>query len=490
MMESGTWSVAFTLISAAVALLLAWILRCKSGASKYKQVPGGLPIFGQLLRVLDSAQLAATFDEWCEKYGTCEFWVLDTRFLLVSDFADVQKLIAARPRTVRRYKRVKDVVDSLAPGLATAEPPDWSRERRMFSPAFSHGRLGTYVRQIRLVAGRLLSALEERRAAEEEFSVLPVVSKATADVIGLVGFGQDLNSLGQPSPELDSVAATLRVLGDRALSPFPYWKIPFFGDRIDGFHQHKKVLHDCIRRVIGDARGGSGSPDTVLQKFLEQSQEEQDPISETRLIGNIVTLFIAGSDTTSSTVAWALRHLACDEQLQRDAHAEAAAFTFTDDTSFDDILEHFSLLRSIIQEVLRLEGPVPFFTLENSTPVEIGGKVCNPGEYILVWNVRHFSFSEASAAYVGAEPKQFDGRRWLAPDGKEVKALPEAVTPFGAGRRKCPGRDFAVLEAITFLAEILRRFELSTSDMGELRCVQELLMRPERDIRIRFEPRK
>lgn len=156
---------------------------------------------------------------------------------------------------------------------------------------------------------------------------------ATADVIALAAFGHDFDSLQQRNnPVLDALKQLFPIIMLRCMSPLKYWTLPLIGQRLDGCEKVVHRLTRAVDHIIAERRAadaaqseqGKEPPFTVLRKMLERSAAEPTKFEYRRVVGNLITLFIAGADTSSATMTWMVYRLAKDKELQRELAAEAS----------------------------------------------------------------------------------------------------------------------------------------------------------------------
>ncbi|KAJ8612096.1 hypothetical protein CTAYLR_002424 [Chrysophaeum taylorii] len=459
-----------------VAKVLNIIRRVMRSGGKFPDAPSSRKnwFFGHALELSNPATRQDIIDSWCEAVGTCEYRVFSRRGILITELEDVAKLSSLRPRQVQRAPIVRSLLEYFAPGLFTAELPEWTVERRIVSPAFhSHARLSEYGPAILELSERLCEVVSGKEA-----NVNAAAYKFTLDSIGLIGFGQDFDTLRGGDASL--ITKCFSILGKRLTSPY-YQFVPFVGERTDGGKAHQKAVSQFLEDVV--RRGG---PDrTVLSKLLEKNRSENNPLSDKRLAGNLATLFLAGTDTTGTTITWMVKHLAEDLTLQEETRVEAHRFA-NRPNDFGAV----PLLRSLFREVLRMEGPASLIALQNTTEsIFIAGKNIDPGEYTLVVPLRFLG--KHRLPQDEKEPTKFDARRWVDPESSDgLRPCPKAIMPFGFGLRICPGKDLSELEALVAVCALLRRFKMTLVDDGKgpHRAAFAFTMIPDRDIYVKFHP--
>ena len=191
--------------------------------------------------------------------------------------------------------------------------------------------------------------------------------------------------------------------------------------------------------------------------MLERSAAEPAKFEHRRVVGNLITLFIAGADTTSVTMTWMLYRLAKDMALQRDLAAEVAPLDI-DALSMEELLRSLPRLHSFFYECLRMHNPAPAFDFQNAEDVTLAGHTYAPdaSRIFLVMTGHISQAAEAEELGVGPAPGEFNARRWLEPDGSVRSPPPDVVMPFGQGMRLCPGKDLATLTLTLTLTLNLR----------------------------------
>ncbi len=311
-------------------------------------------------------------------------------------------------------------------------------QRKLMLPAF-HGE------RIERLTG-LVQEVAEREVGGWEGSVElhPRLQALTLEIILRAVFGLD------PGPRLDAVRGRLTTLlsyGDKPMSlmPEPPPRLARLLDRFGpmrGFMTVREETNRLLFELIDERRREQADRDDVLSILLEARHEDGSEMSAQELRDELMTLLVAGHETTASTLAWAF------ERLARQPRALA---TLTDEVR-DGGDE--SYLTATIQETLRrrpvLPNTMPRFVKQ---PIEVGGWSYPTGA-CLVAN----SYLLHHDADLYPDPYAFRPERFLdEPPGTYT------WIPFGGGRRRCLGASFAMLEMKVVIASILRTSELRTT---------------------------
>lgn len=238
------------------------------------------------------------------------------------------------------------------------------------------------------------------------------------------------------------------------------------------------LIHDRYRAT---ERGDTGLPDDMLAALIAA----RDPETGARLsvddcVDQVGSLFLAGHETSASTLAWALYLLACQPALQDELRAEVEALWQGRDPEFGDT-RRLTRVHNVFRETLRLYPPVPFYLRAAAETTCLRGKPVAQGDLVVVspWLVqRHRGLWE--------RPEEFDPERFSTDAGRaSAKA---AYLPFGDGPRACAGAAFATQESVLILARLVRRFRIETVPGHVPRPVARLSLRSANGVQLRLFP--
>jgi cytochrome P450 len=398
-------------------------------------------------------------------------------------------------------------------GLFTAEGEDWKRERRFVGPALNHKNVKNYLPSVKLVTSRLLEKWENySEMGGRAIAINDDMYSVAMDIVSLVSFSQDLNSLNTSTNLIQTMVKYVEITWKRALSPIPYWDIPIIGQYLDGGKGTiKKVNEHCLHAIAElekstKAVGGNESEkakksQSFLAKMLVLNKKAEAPLITERMIGNMLTLVIAGYETTAVTLCSSMYAIAEDQTgLQEELAQEAMLIKSIEDADLETFLTGLPRLRSFMYEVLRLKGAIQSGSFLSTVPIEIDGTVLPAASrFVVLW--KYISTLENSAAGKSAPrgPRdaplsKFCGRRWLTGSPASPSTIKptfkSGFRPFGEGARVCPGRELAETEILVILSSILRKFEISLEPgHPPLKLVTQLAQAPGCEIKLVFNPR-
>jgi cytochrome P450 len=311
-------------------------------------------------------------------------------------------------------------------------------QRKLMLPAFHGERIERLTGLVEEVAEREIANWEGSRELQ------PRLQSLTLEIILRAVFGLD------PGQRLDALRdrlSTLLAYGDNPLTllPEPSERIQrLFSSAgpLKGFLGLREEIDSRLFELISERRAGSADRDDVLSMLLDARHEDGSEMTAQEVRDELMTLLVAGHETTASTLAWAF------ERLSREPRVLAELVEEVRDG------EDESYLTATIQETLRRRPVLPNTAPRMvKQPIEVGGWHYTPGASLVAnaYLLHH-------DADVYPDPYAFRPERFL-------EEPPGTYTwiPFGGGRRRCLGSSFAMLEMKVVLASVLRRFELQTA---------------------------
>jgi cytochrome P450 len=354
----------------------------------------------------------------------------------------------------------------LGQGLLASEGNLWRKQRRLLQPPFHERRLGEMV-------PAMLGALErmrERWAAapgEGEIDLAAEMRRLALDAILRAFFSEQAEENAEEICR--AVGMTIEDLGRIASTCFQQ-RERFAPGRNADFQLAKTVLDEFVGRLVEKRRLRKNGPPDLLSLLLEARDEETGaPLPDRQVHDEVVTMLIAGHETTALTLGW------CWLMLERHPDAEARMHREVDEVLGGRLpgLEDISRLvytRMVIEETMRLYPPVWSMMRTATAPAELAGRHLPAGSLVLICPYtthRHPDFWE--------EPARFDPERFT-PERNFARHR-YAYVPFSAGRHHCLGAGFAMLELPLLLAGIAQRFRLRFVPGAKVEPVVSLTLR-------------
>jgi cytochrome P450 len=337
----------------------------------------------------------------------------------------------------------------LGEGLLTSDGDAWKRHRRMIQPAFSLARLAGYAGVMTEEAVR--TAAEWRDGEVREIG--GEMMQLTLRVVCRTLFGHAVDRA-----TMQSVAEAMVTLQEGAARPdfLPKWAPSPARRRLrSAVGTLDRIMYRMIddRRRAGPAEG-DGPPD-LLGTLVNAVDEEGDGgrLTEREVRDELVTLFLAGHETTSQALTWTLYLLSQHPRAEETLHAELEKALGGAAPTYDD-LPRMPYTEQVLNEAMRLYPP--FYTMGRMAveDTEIGGYPVRTGAEVMLW-----IYQTHHDARWFPEPEAFRPERFAPEEAAKLPKL--AHVPFGAGARACIGKVFAMLEGRLLLATLAQRWRLS-----------------------------
>ncbi|MFI6380777.1 cytochrome P450 [Streptomyces sp. NPDC050658] len=364
-------------------------------------------------------------------------------------------------------------------GLFTAynHEPNWQLAHDILAPGFSRDAMAGYHPLMLDVARQLTARWDEREAAGRPVDVPGDMTKLTLETISRTGFGHDFGSFerSRPHPFVTAMVGTLSYAQRRNVVP------PALAPLVLRRASRRNAADMAyLNRTVDDvvaarrAAPGQGTGD-LLDRMLEVAHPETgERLSAENIRRQVITFLIAGHETTSGALSFALHYLSRSPEVLARAQAEV-------DEVWGDVAEpayeqvaKLRYLRRVLDESLRLWPTAPGFSRQATRDTTLGGThPMREGAWALVLA----TLLHRDPTAWGERPEEFDPDRF-APAA--VRARPAHVfKPFGTGARACIGRQFALHEATLVLGMLLRRYDLHPDPDYRLRVVERLTLMPD-----------
>jgi cytochrome P450 len=269
---------------------------------------------------------------------------------------------------------------------------------------------------------------------------------------------------------------------------------------VDAILQRDESECDKVRKAAGLA-GGATFLEIMRAKvtsdaFRGSRDDATDLFRQKQLVGNLVLVFLAGTDTTATVLSWVCYHLARDQVIQAECAAEALSFDL-DAAAEPELMAKLPTLESLYWEITRVKGSAAmlFFEAAEGQIVTIRGRTIRPpseeGPVTITAMLTYANRTKEAGAHAGIDaPEAFLPRRWKQADGTVRQPPADAFFSFGHGMRTCPGRELSSLETVVVVAYLLGTFVLRMpEDHPEVLPWSKATERPNREINLLLTPR-
>lgn len=369
------------------------------------------------------------------------------RSLLCNDPDLIRLVLKDRPGDFPKSDRLRTgLAPLLGQSVFVTNGDQWAAQRRIIDPAFAGGRLNDSLPAILGAAEALVA-----RLSPGTLDIEPECSHAAADMIFRVLFSTPIES--RTASEVHRVFRAHQesqpVVNLAALLPWPRWlPLPHSRRTRRTAARLRHLIAELVDARARAIRDGI-APDDLATRIMTTADPATGLLfSPAEMVDQVAIFFLAGHETSASSLAWALWLLAANPAWQDRVLAESRSMT--SDMAGVNALR---VTRAVYRETLRLYPPVPMMVRQSARDVTLRGRVVPAGAQIILspWHLhRHQRLWD--------RPDDFDPDRWEDPAGRA--SAREAFIPFSAGPRVCPGAGLAMIEGAVMLAFVVRAFHL------------------------------
>ena len=385
---------------------------------------------------------------------------------------DVERVLVHENQRYEKGELIREVLGSINErGLLVTEGDVWRRQRTLVSPAFHPGHLAEYATTMTGTTERTV----DRWQGGETRDVHDDMMELTLEIVAAVLFGVDIRQ------QVVDIGESLEVIMGRSENAFvdvvPRWA-PTPGNR--RFHRAVDRVRGVVSEIVDRRRRDPGS-DVVSALLAAGEDGEHGDLSDDEIADQVMTLLLAGHETTALALTFALYLLARHPEVERRLLEELEGVLDGQPPTAED-LPALAYTERVVTEAMRLYPPVHTIVRESVEPVEIAGHSF-PAETTVA--MHQWTVHRDPEHY--PDPLSFEPERWT--DAFEATLPRFAYFPFGGGPRRCVGDRFAMMEATLVLATVLRRVHLELVSPPSLRFAWTITTRPKEPIEMTVHER-
>lgn len=397
--------------------------------------------------------------EMTQRYGNLIAFALPWRsYVFVNDPPLIKDVLVTQQHAFVKSLGTRALKVLLGEGLLTSEEPQHRKMRRIVQPAFHHDRIAAYAREMERAAGDFAGRLQ----SGETFDLHAAMTALTLRIATTTLFGSD------ESGSTRVVSDALRLM----MEEFPYALMPF-GQLLRSlplpstqrFERARATLDGVIYDLIARRRRDGDGADTLSTLLTTRDPETGDRLTDEQVRDEVMTLFMAGHETTSNLLTWTFYLLARNPDVEKRLQIAAE----------DGDREYVT---RVLHETLRLYPPAWLLGRETVGDVTLADGSFVPAKTTVFISPKMLHVR----ADLFSDPMRFDPDRWLG-----VPPPPFAFVPFGGGARRCIGEEFAWMEASIVLLALARRYRFVMDTNVDVPTLPSVTLRPAGPVPVRAE---
>jgi cytochrome P450 len=445
-----------------------------SGAVLAPEPPGALPLLGHA-RAISLGQGSKSLDKFVElrenhgdvvrlRFASLTVHLVSSPDLIRQVLHEKHRIYTKETRGIYKMRLV------LGNGLVTSQGPSWLQNRRIAQPAFAKKRIAGFAETMAKSSQDMVDAWTEG----DTIDIHQEMMRVTLRIIGQTMLSADVTDEAERVGE-----AVSHVIDDinrrvNSIMDIPQ-QIPTLRNR--EFQKAMDTLDEVVLGTIEERRVGEPKND-LLQMFMESVDADTgETMDDAQLRDEVMTIFLAGHETTANALTWALYLLSKNPGVARSVREEVRNVAGDESITAAHTRE-LDLTKRVLQEAMRLYPPVWMTARSPNVDDTLGGYHIPKGSLVLTSPYvahRHPDHWE--------DPEGFDPDRFLEENSKGRHRF--AYFPFGGGPRICIGNHFAMMEAQIILATILRNNRLDLVPGANVEMEPVITLRPKDGMRMR-----
>lgn len=428
--------------------------------------------------------IAAVSNDWLGFYSRCArdygdvvgLRYLHVRICLVMHPRDIEYVLVTNPGNFTKSADYRAIARLLGNGLLTNEGKSWQHQRSLIQPAFRRENILSYAPVMTRAASRWLDSWTVNEARDVHEDLMAV----TLEIVAQCLFGAEVTDIAERVGNAIKVAMDRFMIdaGQALLLPFdlPDFLAPA---RRKAIRDLKKIING----IIHERRAAKEPREDLLGTLLDVRDAEGRPMNDAQLRDEVMTLFLAGHETTALTLSWTCFLLAQNPEVEAKLVEELRAVLGDREPTVEDV-PRLRYTEMILKESMRLYPAVWGIGRRAIADCEIGGYRVTAGTNVFIFQ----AITQRDARFF-SNPEKFDPERWREDPVRSGKIPRFAYFPFGGGPRVCVGAAFAMMEATLLLAMIQQKFHLDLVPGHPVEPFPTVTLRPKHGIRMTADRR-
>jgi cytochrome P450 len=387
----------------------------------------------------------------------------------------IKEVLVTKASFFKKGRGLQIAGQFLGNGLLTSEGETHKRQRRLMQPQFHLKQVSTFADLMSEHTERLISSwthLEDRNIHRD-------MTELALGIINKTMFGHTMTEDVQKIGEIIESGSRSNYQQARRILSLPKFLTSKKDERLK---QSRTYLDRIIYSMIENRRNHSDEHHDLLSLLLEAKDEDGSQMTDKEIRDQLITIYIAGHETTANTLTWTWFLLSQNKEAERKFWTELDEVLEGRPPRFHDI-PNLTYTNQIIQESMRLFPAAWVIGREAIETIDIGGKVISKGDTLLM-----------SQYAMHRNPKYFENPDQFKPERFDLdflKTIPSyAYFPFGGGPRVCIGNNFALMETAIVLAVIGQRFRMEVYDAKTVKPEALITLRVQGGLKVRVIKRE
>lgn len=429
------------------------------------------------LRNLGPIDPIAFFERLRRDYGAmAHYRVGRSKVVFVADPELIREVLVVQNDNFVKGEPVRRTKILLGNGMITAERSDWRTQRQAAQPAFHRQRIKRYADEM----VTLTQEARERIVPGLPFDLAQMLMQLALKIVTKTLFDTELG--GEAGVVAEEINNIMDVYNFMMVLPAPHLLLHFPWPQVIQFHRARRRVDATVNRMIEEhLHGGKRDSGDLLSMMIQAMPNVDTPEGKEQLRDQVVTIFLAGYETTANALAWTFRLLGEDQEVEAKLLQEVDSVLNGRSANIDDV-PSLKYTEMVLAESMRLYPPAWAQVREALNDFQLGEYFLPAGTTVLLSQWIMHRNSE-----FWPEPLRFDPERFR-PEAKAKRAK-FVYFPFGGGARQCIGESFAWMEGALVLATLLQRWRFRLCSGQKFEPQSLITLRPKQGVQVVAEPR-
>ena len=423
--------------------------------------------------------------DWLEFFVRCArehgdvvfFRFLNVPMCLLTHPDDIEDVLVKNSSNFVKSRNYHALKPILGNGLLISEGAFWQKQRKLVQPSFRHESIAAYAEVMANSAQQMLTDWCDGQTRDVHQEMMGL----TLEIVAKSLFGTDV------SRAASKVGQAMRDLTNQLLAmPNIAFFLPDFFPLPSTLRLRRAVreLNGIIYSMIRARRAANSPSHDLLQLLLDAQDEDGSQMTDEQLRDEMMTLFIAGHETTAIALSWTWYLLAQNPEVEGNLADELSHVLKGRAPGVSD-LRALPYTEMVVKETLRLYPPAWVIGRQALKDFDVRGYRLLAGTNVLLaqW------ITQRDARFY-PEPERFNPDRWKDDPIRRGRLPRYAYFPFGSGPRVCIGAGFAMMEATLLLATIAQRFHLTLASDQSIGMLPLVTLRPKHGIKMMLQERR
>src|SRR5216683_4178059 len=393
------------------------------------------------------------------------------RVYLIVHPRDIETVLVTNAGNFTKSADYRALARVLGRGLLTSEGDFWKRQRSLIQPAFHRQSVQAYAAVMTRATSHMLDSWKDG----DERNIHDDLMQVTLEIVAQCLYSAEVSDAAKQVGRAMEVV-TGRFVANASLALLFSFEIPvFFAPRE---WRAIRELNGIIVNIIRERRSSNQPREDLLEMLLRARDADGNPMSDAQLRDEVMTLFLAGHETTAIALSWACCLIAQNPHIETKLAEELRA-VLGDRVPTPEDLPRLRYTEMVLKEAMRLYPAVWGIGRKAVEECVLGGYRVPAGSnvFILQWRTQR-------DPRFFPDPERFDPERWRDDPVRSGKIPRFAYFPFGGGPRVCVGASFAMKEATLLLAMIQQKYHLEVVSELPIELFASVTLRPKHGIRV------